>query len=117
MDKKGYCCFCFNKYDNYGNDIRPLTASTGSRCCDRCNLSIVIPNRIKFWFNNVYDIYVIKDVSRGCYLDHSGLSNSAVSVFSDYIIKFTNSADAEQYIRANKLQGYEVVRILAREDN
>jgi hypothetical protein len=117
MDKKGYCCFCFNKYDNYGNDIRPLTASTGDRCCDRCNLTIVIPNRIKFWCTNVTEIYLLKDTRDNHYIDVTGLPNSAVNLFSEYIIKFTNLEDALQYIKDNDLAYCEPVRILAREDN
>lgn len=117
MEKKGYCCFCFSKYDNYGNDIRPLVSSTGTRCCDRCNQSVVIPNRIKFWFTGVTEIYVIKDTRDGYYIDHSGLSNSAAHLFSDYIVKFLTIEDAEEYIRVNKLKFCEPVKILSREDN
>ena len=60
MKKDNYCCFC-HKPIKEGNDIRPLISSLGTRCCDSCNESIVIPNRVKFWFTRIPDIWVIKD--------------------------------------------------------
>lgn len=44
------CCFCGKDIKDYGNDIRPINTSKGDRCCDACNLSIVIPTREKIWY-------------------------------------------------------------------
>lgn len=55
LKKEGECCFCHKLYYNYGNDIRPLVSNYGDRCCNACNNNIVIPNRLKFWFNKPDD--------------------------------------------------------------
>ena len=43
------CCFCGKDIKYYGNDIRPINTSKGDRCCDACNLSIVISTRRCIW--------------------------------------------------------------------
>jgi hypothetical protein len=41
------CCFCGCDIDNgYGNNPEPLK-SYPNRCCDKCNIEIVIPERIE----------------------------------------------------------------------
>ena len=89
-----------------------MTAN-GTRCCDECNLKVVVPNRLKFWKTEAF--YVIK--SDQGYMDVTGLPNSAVSVLSDYIIKFFTLAEAEYHIKQNSLKNCTPVRILYREDN
>ena len=117
MREKLYCCFCNKEINGYGNDIRPLISSLGTRCCDHCNLSIVIPNRVKFWFTRIPDIWVIKDTTDGYYYDVTLLSNSAVTIHSDYIIKFMSLEEAEEFIIKNKLKNCKAVRIISREDD
>ncbi|MBP3708347.1 MAG: hypothetical protein J6J36_07125 [Clostridia bacterium] len=113
--KANICSICGKQYEGMGNDIRPLVTSRGNRCCDKCNMDIVIPNRMKFWEAEYW--YVIKDTRDNYYVDHTGLSNSAVSLLSDYIPKFLTYEDAEKHIRLNKLKYCTPVRILIREDN
>lgn len=43
--EKYTCCICGKEFDGYGNNPYP-THSEG-RCCDTCNLTIVIPAGIK----------------------------------------------------------------------
>lgn len=45
MDKKNVCCLCGKKFEGYGNDPWPLMQC--GRCCDDCNQTKVIPERIK----------------------------------------------------------------------
>jgi len=40
-----YCCFCQEDAGEYGNDPSPLLES--GRCCDRCNLTVVLKARIE----------------------------------------------------------------------
>jgi len=49
IQKKGKCSFCGKTYENYGNDPWPLAPKYASnmRCCDACNMSKVIPARLK----------------------------------------------------------------------
>ena len=42
MEKK--CCICGKKIIGYGNNAEPVKPGI---CCDKCNRSIVIPNRVK----------------------------------------------------------------------
>lgn len=41
------CCICGAEITGYGNNPDPLEYPKGAVCCDRCNLSTVIPARIK----------------------------------------------------------------------
>lgn len=51
---KPVCCICGKHYDGYGNNPEGALDSNGNwtnwhandRCCDECNLKIVIPGRI-----------------------------------------------------------------------
>jgi hypothetical protein len=41
------CCFCGCEIDDgFGNNPEPLK-SYPNRCCDKCNMEIVIPERIE----------------------------------------------------------------------
>ena len=37
------CAICFMPFDGFGNNASPVNEG---KCCDRCNLSIVVPARI-----------------------------------------------------------------------
>ena len=37
------CCVCGKEIKGYGNSPSPLN---GSKCCDECNLNVVVPLRI-----------------------------------------------------------------------
>lgn len=37
------CSICGKKYDEYGNNAQPVN---DGRCCDECNMKVVIPIRI-----------------------------------------------------------------------
>lgn len=46
MNNKTYtCCLCGEKQIGYGNN--PFPASQSGLCCNNCNISIVIPMRIR----------------------------------------------------------------------
>jgi hypothetical protein len=42
------CCFCKKKYQGYGNNPQPVKKK--GRCCNRCNLDIIIPARVTIAF-------------------------------------------------------------------
>lgn len=44
--KTGICCFCGGIYTNYGNSPEPLM-SAPNRCCDVCNATIVVQERLR----------------------------------------------------------------------
>lgn len=53
------CSICGKRFYNYGNNARPL--NTG-RCCDICNISLVIPMRLYIldkYKTNDYNNYLI----------------------------------------------------------
>lgn len=37
------CCFCFRKYTGEGNNALPIMKR---RCCDTCNIHLVVPIRM-----------------------------------------------------------------------
>ena len=43
-EKEGKCCICGGEYTQWGNNALPLK---DGRCCDICNNTIVVPERLK----------------------------------------------------------------------
>ena len=41
------CVFCKDTVAGFGNNPDPVNTERGARCCDNCNLTIVIPERIR----------------------------------------------------------------------
>lgn len=50
MKKYFICCFCKKKTTGYGNNPAPVLYN--GLCCDKCNMEIVIPARLKLLLNN-----------------------------------------------------------------
>lgn len=47
-NKKPICCFCGKECnDLYGNNPYPVSKNDKDRCCDFCNMTIVIPKRLE----------------------------------------------------------------------
>lgn len=47
-NKKPICCFCGKECeDEFGNNPYPANTEEDARCCNDCNTTIVIPERIK----------------------------------------------------------------------
>ena len=40
------CCFCNKKIEGHGNNPAPAGMKANDRCCNDCNMKIVIPTRI-----------------------------------------------------------------------
>jgi hypothetical protein len=38
------CSICGQNYEGYGNNAQPVN---DGRCCDKCNVTIVVPRRIQ----------------------------------------------------------------------
>ncbi len=38
------CSICGKKYEGYGNNAQPVN---DGRCCDKCNVLIVVPRRMQ----------------------------------------------------------------------
>lgn len=108
MEREGKCCFCGKSYTNYGNDIRPLVNTKGDRCCDECNMEIVIPNRLKFWTHDYF--YCIYDTQTGKYIGELQLPVDLIEAW-----RFKDDALANHM--AAKHENWIVKRILLREDN
>ena len=47
MTKKYVCCLCGKEFEGFGNNPWPIDISPESRCCDECNDTKVIPERIR----------------------------------------------------------------------
>lgn len=44
------CCFCKKEIDiTSSHNTRPVVTLNGDRCCEQCNLEIVIPSRLEIW--------------------------------------------------------------------
>lgn len=119
------CCFCGAEIEDYAsNDIRPLVTNNGGRCCDNCNLDIVIPNRIKFWSG--YYFYAIKENDMFMFVD-----KIKTKKFEGKVLKYvTNSNQMLKALYADEFKArkeldkceqrvsccYTVVRVNLRED-
>lgn len=111
MEREGICCFCGKQFINYGNDIRPLVTSRGNRCCDDCNVNIVIPNKLKFW--DAHYEYVVEDIKINLFIDNNGLYTSNLLNAK----KFEKESDCINYIIESGNIDYKLRRILLRVDN
>lgn len=111
MEKEGICCFCGKEFINYGNDIRPLVTNNGDRCCDDCNISIVIPNRLKFWKAD-YE-YAVEDITTNLFIDENNLLTSSLIKAK----RFEKESDCIQFIIDSGNVDYKLRRILLRVDN
>ena len=40
------CCFCYKDAGEYGNNPEPLVNYEDGKCCDSCNVELVLPYRI-----------------------------------------------------------------------
>ena len=52
MEEKHVCCICGKEFTGYGNNPEPIVSyESGKRCCDKCNIEVVVPRRIelKYW--------------------------------------------------------------------
>ena len=43
------CCICGKQFVGYGNNPWPVNDDENARCCDPCNIDVVIPAR----FDNI----------------------------------------------------------------
>ena len=44
--KNYICCICHCEFSDYGNNPQPISQNPKDRCCDNCNQTVVIPERI-----------------------------------------------------------------------
>ena len=40
------CCICGKEIEGYGNNPWPVSTNEDDRCCDECNLEVILPERI-----------------------------------------------------------------------
>ena len=102
-NKTGTCCFCGKKYTHWGNSISPLIhpSSIDARCCDVCNATIVVPNRMVLWGKT---LFVIQDKnSKQFFTDYNTL-NDKVLFSLDVLNAFMyhTESDATQSIEVIK---------------
>ena len=45
--KPTVCCFCGQEFYGFGNNPWPANSDVNARCCDHCNMTVVLPARIK----------------------------------------------------------------------
>lgn len=47
MSQLGYeCCICHKIFTDWGNDPWPVVKDDDARCCDACDMNVVVPARI-----------------------------------------------------------------------
>ena len=49
-EQKFKCCICGQIFEGYGNNPYPVSENPNDRCCDHCNDSKVIPERLLKWY-------------------------------------------------------------------
>ena len=42
MDKRFICCMCGREVEGYGNNPYPVVKDEGARCCDSCNITVIL---------------------------------------------------------------------------
>ena len=42
-----FCCICGNRIEGFGNEPWPIVLEPGERCCDLCNITEVVPARLR----------------------------------------------------------------------
>lgn len=47
MASKGPCVICKGLIVGYGNNPEPVVRYSDGRCCDKCNASVVVPERMR----------------------------------------------------------------------
>jgi hypothetical protein len=55
LNKENICSICCKNYDGYGNNAEPVNSG---RCCDYCNLNVVVFAR---WNILIGDVIVSRD--------------------------------------------------------
>ena len=45
--EKHICCICGKEFEGWGNDPAPVVMDENAKCCDACDLGVVVPARIK----------------------------------------------------------------------
>lgn len=45
----GICSICGGEYHHFGNNAEPVNSG---RCCDECNDTVVLPERLKYILSN-----------------------------------------------------------------
>ena len=46
LDSEYVCCICGKTFNGYGNNPYPVSKNENDKCCDQCNLDVVIPARL-----------------------------------------------------------------------
>jgi len=64
--KKNLCCFCGEDYGKYGNNPMPANNDPKASCCDKCNLEIVVPARLKIMQSAIADKKAISNEEGKC---------------------------------------------------
>lgn len=44
------CCFCGKPIEGFGNNPTPVSDNPEDRCCDECNIAVVVPARLKMLY-------------------------------------------------------------------
>ena len=47
MKPTSKCCFCGKEFTGWGNNPWPANKEYDATCCDECNITVVIPARVK----------------------------------------------------------------------
>ena len=105
----GTCCFCGKKYTHWGNSISPLIhpSSIDARCCDVCNATIVVPNRMVLWGKS---LFVIQDKnSKQFFTDYN--------THDDMVVFSLDVLNAHMYHTENDaIQSMETIKKIIKED-
>ena len=44
--EKHICCICGKEFEGWGNNPYPVVKDEDAKCCDTCNMAVVLPARI-----------------------------------------------------------------------
>ena len=98
-DKENTCSICGTKYTGYGNNAEPVN---NGKCCDTCNIKVVIPARLKQLLgkDTLKESVNIQDIVLNDYQKQTLLNN----LFEDEELHdfYTNKLNTEWIISSNK---------------
>ena len=48
--EKYKCCICGKEFTDWGNDPWPVNTDENAKCCDDCDMSVVVPARLNMMY-------------------------------------------------------------------
>ena len=109
------CCLCGKEKEGFGNNPYPLVTNVELRCCDYCNMRLVIPARIAQYYNNRERGQVIHMYVTGCYNKEHGwytMHSPKFPYTSTVYIGYTLDKMKKKYREDHNLKGKHIEWII-----